>query len=261
MTTHRFFVDPQAVSADEVLLTGEQARQIYRVLRLRPPEQIIVLDNRGWQYHVTLASVSNERVLGQVTARERAANEPQARLTLYQSLLKKDNFEWILQKGTELGVAVFVPMVSQRSVVRQLAVKENKWARWQRIVAEAAEQSGRGHLPLLRQPMAFDAAVADSQSNDLALIPWEEEQEMALLQRVQQALTSRDNGVLQVALFIGPEGGYAAEEIASAKANGVLPVTLGPRILRAETAAIAATALLMGALGDLQQVPLGAGGK
>jgi 16S rRNA (uracil1498-N3)-methyltransferase len=247
MASHRFFVPPDQIVGQQVFLRGEQARQIHGVLRLRPPQTIVVLDNQGWQYDLRLENVSGDRVVGAITARARAV-EPVVQITLCQSMLKKDNFEWILQKGTELGITAFVPVISQRSIVRQAALKQNKAQRWQRILAEAAEQSQRGRVPTLSEPVSLEEAIAASQTADLALIPWEEEARQGLL----ALLRAMPVAPRQIALFIGPEGGYAPDEIDLARAAGVVPVTLGPRILRAETAAVAATALLMGELDELQ---------
>lgn len=247
MPRHRFFISPDQIQGQQVVLEGEQARQLSQVLRLRAPETITVLDDRGWEYEVRLETVTSERVVGAITARHAAAGEAAARITLYQSMLKKDNFEWILQKGTELGITAFVPVISQRSIVRQQALKQNKAERWQRIVTEAAEQCGRGSLPALHAPLDFAEALAAAQVSDLALIPWEEEREQGLLPLLRQ----RPSPPRTIALFIGPEGGYALVEIEAARAAGVRAVSLGPRILRAETAAVAAAALILGELGEM----------
>lgn len=247
MPRHRFFISPAQIHGQQVVLEGEQARQLSQVLRLRAPETITVLDNRGWEYEIRLEAISSERVIGAVAARRAVTAEPAAHITLYQSMLKKDNFEWVLQKGTELGITAFVPVISQRSIVRQQALKQNKAERWQRILIEAAEQCGRGRLPALHAPLGFDEALDAAQESDLALIPWEEEQGQGLLPLLRQ----RPSPPRAIALFIGPEGGYAPAEVEAAQAAGVRAVTLGPRILRAETAAVAAAALILGELGEM----------
>ena len=155
MTTHRFFVNKNQIRGENVILTGSQARQIHSVLRLRKGDRIHILDNEGWQYEVELLTVNPDReavaqrhqVTGHIATKSAASGEPAARLTLYQSLLKQDKFEWVLQKGTELGVFSFVPLITERTIVRQTKLKQNKLARWQRIIREAAEQSGRGANP------------------------------------------------------------------------------------------------------------------
>jgi 16S rRNA (uracil1498-N3)-methyltransferase len=251
MRQYRFFVSADQIHGQRLVLTGSQARQIYSVLRMRETEQITVLDNRGWQYDVRLDKVSSDLVMGEILAREPALGEPQMKLTLFQALLKKDNFEWVLQKGTELGVARFVPIITQRCVVRQKSIKPAKLQRWQRIMSEAAEQSGRGRLPELGAPQFLTEALGDVSQFDQALIPWEEEREASLLHALKETTYERPSP-MRIALFIGPEGGFDEEEIAAAQTAGVLPVTLGPRILRAETAAIVAAALALSAAGELE---------
>ncbi len=234
---HRFFIDPQFISDTAVSFPPEQAHQMRAVLRMAPGDGVVVLDNAGWEYDVTLTDVSNRQVLGEITARRTAGGEPATHLTLYQALLKRDNFEWVLQKGTEIGVSRFVPIITARTVVT--AVKPNKRTRWQRILTEAAEQCRRGRIPELAPPQPLAEAIAACTAA-VRLMPWEE----AGGKPLTAALTGKPR---TVALFIGPEGGFDPAEI-DAK---VTAVTLGPRILRAETAAIVAATLTLQALGDL----------
>jgi 16S rRNA (uracil1498-N3)-methyltransferase len=251
MHRHRFFVQPDQIAGQRVTLANEQARQIASVLRLRERDQIAVLDNSGWQYDVRLERVTTDYVTGAIVARSRAEREPAARLTLYQAMLKKDNFEWVLQKGTEIGVARFVPLITERSVVRQKDLKAAKAQRWQRIISEAAEQSGRGFLPELAAPMELDEALAAAREFDSALMPWVQERESGLVNQVKDLPETQEKVGPRIALFIGPEGGFSEEETARAQKAGVQPVSLGPRILRSETAAVVAAALTLSALGDL----------
>lgn len=240
---HRFFVTGSWKTGDEVVLAEDQAHQISQVLRLRPQTLITLLDNTGWAYTVILTEVNKRMVRGRVTDRTPASGEPATHLTLYVGLLKADKFEWVLQKGTEIGVACFVPLVTERSVVQ--AVSPTKQARWERILTEAAEQSGRGRIPQLRAPFPFSAALSALPPDTLALIPYEQEKTVAL------SSVPAMNGRAKVALFIGPEGGWSEPEVALAQQHGVTPITLGPRILRAETAAVVAAALVLYELGDL----------
>jgi 16S rRNA (uracil1498-N3)-methyltransferase len=175
--------------------------------------------------------------------------EPRLSLTLYQSLLKGDRFEWVLQKGTELGVQAFVPVLSQRSVFADAERAGKKLSRWQRILREAAEQSHRGRLPQLCAPTSFARACEESVENhQISLMPWEE----AAGESLSGALRSADTPPRSVALLIGPEGGFDPQEAALAQGCGIRVVTLGPRILRAETAAVASVAIAMSALGEME---------
>jgi 16S rRNA (uracil1498-N3)-methyltransferase len=252
MSIHRFFVSKNQIRGEHVILTGSQARQIHGVLRLRKGDRIRILDNEGWQYDVELVTVNPDQVAGHIATKSAARGEPAARLTLYQSLLKQDKFEWVLQKGTELGICLFVPLITERTIVRPTKLKQNKLARWQRIIREAAEQSGRGRIPKLSQPLEFVPALADTQSCDMALIPWENEGERTLSAPFgpNNRLTLPQSP--EVALFIGPEGGFTDGEVEHAQSAHIIPVTLGPRILRAETAAIVATALFLNELGEMK---------
>lgn len=245
---HRFFVNPHQIIGDTVRFRPEQAHQISRVLRMHMGDHLLVLDGTGPVFEVVLQQVETAAVTGQIVSRDPATGEPRTYLTLYQSLLKRDKFEWVLQKGTEIGVSRFVPVITRRSLVRDAAtVSPDKQERWQRIITEAAEQSGRGRLPVLAGPMQFEAAVADAiATSDRVLIAWEETNTGNLA----SALAGL-SAAASVALFIGPEGGYDAAEVALAQAQGVTAVTFGPRILRTETAALVGPALILQALGDM----------
>jgi 16S rRNA (uracil1498-N3)-methyltransferase len=242
---HRFFVDPQQIGT-RVWFDEGQARQMRRVLRLRPGDHVLALDGRGRQYEVALDEVSGARVAGQVVAQAEATGEPGARLTLFQSLLRREKFEWVLQKGTELGVAAFAPVATRRSLVRGEDVTPDRLMRWRRIVKEAAEQSGRGLLPEVRPPLLLDEALAQLSGYAKSVFLWE----VAEGEDITPALAGLPPAPA-VALFVGPEGGYEAAEVDQARTAGATVATLGPRILRTETAAIAAVTLALHALGDM----------
>lgn len=253
MTFHRFFIKPEQIQKGSVTLSGNQARQIAGVLRLSPGDTIQVLDNNGWSYELKLDSVKSIKVLGSIIKKEPERREPSLKLTLYQSLLKRDNFEWVLQKGTELGVVNFVPLITQRSIVRQSEIKKNKLARWEKIIVEAAEQSGRGRIPTIGEPLALKAVLSTEDRPELVLIPWENEKEKTIPAAVAQYREKAGGRPFsQLGIIIGPEGGFAEDEISSAREAGFIPVTLGPRILRAETAAVVAATLAFNELGELK---------
>lgn len=242
---HRFFISPEQIAGHHVHFRADQARQLRDVLRLRPGDAVAVLDDTGQVYRVRLEHLSRERTDGVIESRGAAGGEPAAQLTLYQSLLKREKFEWVLQKGTELGVARFAPVISRRGLVREAG---DKLDRWRRIIAEAAEQSGRGRLPELRRPVALEDALRDAPAYARALIPWEAAEDGG----IRAALAGLPTAPA-VALFIGPEGGFDPAEIERARAAGVLPITLGPRILRTETAALVAVALALHELGEMER--------
>jgi 16S rRNA (uracil1498-N3)-methyltransferase len=242
---HRFFVPADSFQGEQVLLPDPAAHQVRNVLRLQPGDTVAVFDGGGWEWEIRLIEVSRAGVSGQALGKRPNRAEPRLALTLYQCLLKKDNFEWVLQKGTELGVSRFVPAISRRTVKRGSDRGTAQGTRWQRIVTEAAEQSGRGIVPAIDAPLDFAQAVVESARADLALIAWEQEHSTNL-----RAVLAGQHP-LSVALMVGPEGGFAPEEVALAAGYGVQPVTLGPRLLRAETAAVALAALILFASGEM----------
>ncbi|MCA9920216.1 MAG: 16S rRNA (uracil(1498)-N(3))-methyltransferase, partial [Anaerolineales bacterium] len=172
---HRFFVDPQHFSGDRIVLPADIAHQIRNVLRLRPGTAVLILDNSGFEYEVLLRQVDRQQVVGEAVAKRPSPNEPAVHLTLYQALMKRDKFEWVLQKGTEIGVSQFVPLVTQRSLVQDVDIKANKQARWHKIITEAAEQSRRGRIPELHPPQTLAQALENHPAHP-GLIAWEEEE-------------------------------------------------------------------------------------
>ena len=244
---HRFFIPPQWIDQDRVVITGKQVHQLRDVLRMAEGDRILVLDNSGWQYEVELRRVDREQVEGIVREKSLSLSEPRTQITLYQALLKAEKFEFILQKGTELGIASFVPMVCERCVAgRAKDVSDRKLNRWKRIIAEAAEQSRRGKLPLLKPVLPF--AQACQSAAGFSLLAWEGEQALGLRAALRG---QKAKDISSVNLFIGPEGGFSPAEVEFARACGVLPITLGRRVLRAETAGLVAATAILYECGDL----------
>src|SRR5512142_1056164 len=163
---HRFFVSPQAIRDDKVTVRGTVVHQIRDVLRMHPGDEIVLLDNSGWSFRTELVTIDREVVHGRVAEKSKLETEPQTHVTLYQGLLKGQKFDWVLQKGTELGIAAFIPILSARCMMSSAEdVSPARTDRWQRIITEAAEQSGRVRLPKLASTLVFDdACSAASQS-------------------------------------------------------------------------------------------------
>lgn len=253
--TYRFFVPPTAFHGDMVRLEdADLAHQMGKVLRLHPGDQVLLLDGEGWSYTVVLSELGRSQVLGRVVERMAAGGEAPVDLTLYVALLRAERFEWVLQKGTELGVRSFVPVQFSHSLPADRA-DERKLLRWQRIIREAAEQSCRGRLPQLAAPLTFAAACKQAAQAELGLILWEGTAPplRTVLRAWQQERSSPTPAApaeqsnpprSTIALLSGPEGGITPAELTSAREHGMIAVSLGPRILRAETAPIAAAAAL-----------------
>jgi 16S rRNA (uracil1498-N3)-methyltransferase len=251
MPARRFFVEGMALWVGvEVALPDAVAHQARDVLRLARGETLYLLDGTGGEYRAKLVTVERRQVIVRVSGREEGRTEPAARVVLCQGMLKAAKFEWVLQKCTELGVAAFVPLHCERAVAAAEVATAAKWQRWGRIVAEAMEQCGGTRLPELAKPRQLLQALAGLPTGELALIPWEEERTTTLRAALMAAWVAHPN-LREVRLFVGPEGGFASEEVLLAQRQGAVPVTLGPRILRAETAAVVAAALTLEALGTL----------
>jgi len=240
----RFFIAPETLEHDPVVLSGPVAHQLCHVLRLQPGTRIALLDDTGWQYTAELLHVTPQRAEARILSRQRPQTEPSVHITLYQALVVAHKLEWVLQKGTELGVSAFVPLVTARSLPARAGA--SKLARWQRIVTEASEQSGRVRRPRVESPRALTACLPVTA--DLALLGAVDDRATPL----SAVLEARAERPRTIALFIGPEGGLAPDEIEAARASGIHPISLGPRTLRTETAGLAAVAALMYALGEWQ---------
>jgi 16S rRNA (uracil1498-N3)-methyltransferase len=261
---HRFFVSPELLQETntDLSLPKELAHQVRDVIRLDIGEQLLLLDNSGDEIVAAVAKNNKANVEVHLLERRPGRSEPAIRIILCQGLLKSARFEWILEKGTELGVSVFSPIICRRSMAGLEDTGSSKIQRWQRIIQEAAEQCGRSRLPELLPIRSLVDALNDITPGAIAIMPWEEEHTHTLRDALQSSTRSHGNvgATLAVArsmeprtlqtpftivLFIGPEGGLMAEEVALAQRHGVQVVTLGARTLRAETAAIATVANVM----------------
>ena len=253
--TYRFFVPAGAIRGRDVRLDdGALIHQIGHVLRLGPGATITLLDDSGWEHLVLLDAVERHGVTGSVQERQLAGGEPRLKLALYVALLRGERFEWALQKGVELGVSVFVPVVSERSIVDDAAaIGSAKVERWERIVREAAEQSRRGRLPKLQPAQLFGPACEHATRRTRSLFLWEGSGARGMREALEMAGATVDvPAPLSLALFSGPEGGWSDDELETAIRYNMIPVSLGPRILRAETAPIAAAAAIFYHVRDLE---------
>lgn len=236
---HRFFIRPEEIVNGCVPLSREDAAHACRVLRLKCGDAALAMDGAGREYPAVIESVSQGETILRLGEGRIAASEPACRVTLYQCLPKTGKMEVIVQKCVELGVSRIVPATSARCVVRleQKDVKK-KIERWQRVAYEAAKQSGRAVIPEVAMPIHIADIPADR--HELMLVPYEEEKATSL----KSALREHPN-VKDVGMLIGPEGGLEQAEVAELTAQGGVSVTLGNRILRTETAGMAALAMLL----------------
>ncbi len=236
-----FFVKPEEFAQETVLLTGNQAHHLSRVLRLQPGDYLELLDGRGQAAHARIESVGKV-----VCCRKEEIywppGRPSLRVTLWQGLAKGEKMDQIIQKSVELGVSRIIPLTCERSVVRLNKAGEKK-ERWQKIAMEAAQQCRRPDLPLVEEAQSLPQAL--EQLKGLLLVLWEEEKQVGFRQLWQMPAPE------EVSLLIGPEGGLTPQEVNLAKDRGARVLTLGSRILRTETAGPTALALLMHGWGDL----------
>ncbi len=237
MSRHRFLVGE---CAEVVSFTAEQAHQIEHVLRLRPGDRVRAFDGVApIDCVVELESAARGRVVDRCPQ----PPEPRTHLVAYPALLQRDKFEPVLQKLTEIGAAAIVPVLTARGVVRE-APGAARLQRWSTILREATEQCGRGTLPALRPTLPFAAAIAQAAREGTTLVAYEEEHQRSLREALRDATDT-------ISIFVGPEGGFDAEEARLAQAGGARLVTLGPRILRTETASPLLAALVLHERGDL----------
>ena len=241
---NRFFVEPGLLVGPEVRLDGEIAHQLSRVLRLEAGDRILLLDGLGFEYEVELSAVQrqgkSDTATGRILEKRAAEGEPHLQVTLYQALLKGEKFDMVLQKGTEVGVSRFVPVMTERCVGQ--AARPD---RWKKIMREAAEQSRRGKLPeLVEKPLKLAEALGRIKNeSQTAYMAWEEEHTVSFHQLPA--------GLTELGILIGPEGGFSKKEAELAQGSGVQTLSLGKRILRAETAGPISVALALYQLGDM----------
>ena len=242
---HRFYADEQSLGDDLLRLCPEDARHASRVLRMKAGDSLEVYA-RGVRYLAEFTAVSEEEALCR-PLEQLPSTEAKLRITLYQGLPKADKMELIVQKAVELGAVRVVPVAMSRCVV-QLSAKDGakKQERWQKIAREASKQSGRCVMMPVDVPVSFKTMLQQLSQHEAAIVPWEDARGYGL-----PAFIQAHPDLTDVAVVIGPEGGMSKEEIAQMEAVGCQAVTLGPRILRTETAGLCCISALLCLSGDL----------
>jgi 16S rRNA (uracil1498-N3)-methyltransferase len=240
-----FFVASEAVVPPTVRITGPLLRHLRESLRLQPGEQLSVTDDRGTRYHTEIVEITSALLIGRILDSTSAPATTGPSIILAQALLKGEKMDWVIQKATELGTERIVPVLAIHSVVRPRADRiEHQRARWQRIALEAAQQSERWSVPAIDEPATVPHLLSCSKPARAKILLAERSNGSSLTH-----VPLPDNG--DIWLLIGPEGGWEDKELKQALGDGFVPVTLGPRILRAETATIAALSVLQSRLGAL----------
>ncbi len=238
----RFFVTPAQVGEEEIYIEGSDVNHMKNVLRMKAGEELMVSDGNNWQYRCAVKEYLPEKAVLKITKKELVDTELPSKIYLFQGLPKQDKMELIVQKAVELGACQVIPVMTRRCVVKLDAKKAaKKVSRWQQIAESAAKQAGRGYVPEIRDVMTLEEALAFAGQLDVRLIPYELAEGMEHTRDVIGKIMPGQS----VGIFIGPEGGFEKEEVEQAVEKGVLPVTLGKRILRTETAGLAVLSVLM----------------
>jgi len=238
---HRFFVKKQNILKDRITLSGEDVQHISKVLRLKCGDRIVLCDGEGTDYIAAIESMVKDSIGTVILEKESSKGEPDIDAILYQGIPKSAKMDTIIQKCTEMGIKRIVPVLTSRTVVRLESEKDEmkKAERWAKIAEEAAKQSGRGIIPVIGMPVTLHQALRSAAGLDLVIIPYELEAGIP----IKEVLSKSKAG--SIGFFIGPEGGFESVEVEKAKEMGAVPVTLGRRILRTETAGIAVLTSIM----------------
>jgi len=235
----RFFVPKDQLPN----ILGQDAHQIKDVLRMKIGDEIELLDGTGKIYQAKIAEIKKDQVIAEIISAQQTDNQQKFQATIAQCLPKHKKMDWIIQKCTELGVAKIIPTLSERSIA-----KGEKLERWQKIAKEASEQSGRTTIPEITNLLKFEEVLKLKNNYALALIPWELEKEKTLksilIAHNSQLIPSPQHPAPNILIFIGPEGGFSQEEVSKAQTAKFIPITLGSRILRTETAGISTLSMI-----------------
>lgn len=237
-----FFVTPSQVGDGYISIEGRDVNHIRNVLRMRPGEELAVSDGNNRKYLCSVERYEEGRAILKIKEEQAADTELPSRICLFQGLPKQDKMELIVQKAVELGVSEVIPVVTKRSVVKLDEKKAaKKTERWQSIAESASKQAGRGYIPKVAPVAGFTEALAYASGLDVLLIPYELAEGMQETKKVISGIRPGQS----VGVFIGPEGGFEQEEVEEAIRAGAVPVTLGRRILRTETAGLTTLSVLM----------------
>lgn len=239
---HRFFVDNLSGASNNIIITGNDVNHIRNVLRLKIGEKIMVSDGSGTDYQCSISEIGSDMITASIEDVFKNAAELPVKITLFQGMPKSDKLELIIQKAVELGVYEIVPVITKRTVVKIDDKKaDKKLERYNGIAESAGKQSGRGIIPTVKPFMSFKQALEYAKTLDMNLIPYEEAKGMEYSREVIKDI----HGKKSLGIFIGPEGGFAKEEVDMAIEAGAKCITLGNRILRTETAGLAVLSIIM----------------
>ncbi len=244
----RFYVENIVTTSPQLTIRGDQARHIQTVLRLKVSDSIILFDGKGSEYKAAITELNPGFVKVEISERIAPIDESPLKITIGQGIMKFKKMDWIVQKATELGVTSIIPFISSRSIPKQKGdLGMRKVRRWRNIAIESLKQCGRTVPPYIGDIVSFDDLLMTSREVPLKLIFWENAQKGKLLEILRSQAKLKE-----VIALIGPEGGFTQKEVEKAQAHNFIPVKVGNRLLRTETAAIAFMSIIQYELGDLR---------
>lgn len=242
----RFYIPPGQIGKEEAVIQGSDAHHLRDVLRLQPSDRVVVFDGTGRQYQAQVVSVSRQKIKVALQAPLHVDDKPVLQLTMAQGYLKDKKMDGLVRQLTELGIDRWVPFLSKRSVPQPDQLRlQGRYRRWRKISLEALKQCGRSRVMEIDPPVTFGEAVTQARAYDFKIIFWEESKTATLTHWVRKTRPAN------VFVMIGPEGGFDRTEISLAEKEGFKSMGLGPRILRAETATVAAAVVTQFVFGDM----------
>ncbi|NEZ45704.1 16S rRNA (uracil(1498)-N(3))-methyltransferase [Clostridium niameyense] len=247
---HKFFVPSDNIQENTVYIEGEDVKHIYKVLRLNVGDTINVNNCKGTEYEVKINDINKKVVSGEIIKKIDINNESPLNIYLYQGLPKSTKMDFIVQKGTELGIKEVIPIITKRVVVKGDLKEFKKLDRWNRIALESCKQCKRSFIPKVRTPITFEELIENIKLMDLILVPYENKENYGI-KKVMEYVAGQKDKIKNIAIIIGPEGGFEEEEINILESLKAHIITLGPRIFRTETAGIICSTIISYELGDL----------
>ncbi len=245
---HKFFVPQENFNGNEVIINGEDVKHIYKVLRLKEGQSININNCNGQEFLAEIFSIGKAEVKCNIIKEIFLNNESPLKINLYQGLPKAAKMDLIAQKAAEIGVVSITPVITERVVVKNELGEYKKIDRWNRIALEASKQSKRTIIPKINDVVQFENMINEIKGLDLIVVPYEEQENYGIKSLIKDIEKDK---ISTAAVIIGPEGGFQSSEIEQLKEVGAHIVTLGPRILRTETAGFVCSSLLMYELGDM----------
>jgi 16S rRNA (uracil1498-N3)-methyltransferase len=237
-----FYTSPDKINKENLTIDGEEAKHILSVLRHEIGDEIDVVDGQGTKYRVRIEKVSKGALQAKILSRTRMENEPDCRITLAQAVSRRERMDFLIEKTTEIGVSSIIPIITEKNTVKinDISRERKKTDRWRKIAIAAMKQSLRTVLPQIHEITKFDQLLSRIKDFDLSLIASLDKDSKSLKQCIQLK-----KGAKSVLLIVGPEAGFTEEELSQAKAMGAIPITLGSRRLRTETAGVVFASLVL----------------